>query len=185
MKQPPATNKEINELIASLTKDPDASNDIALGTDIIEMERAKNGGYPRNMYHQSLQPVIVTNRSQESAVSARGYVRNYIHQEFPRMLHRRNPDVKFKASDYVESRTVIDDNAMAALMKSRTPEGCSEWGWTAADLPEIVVDSKEAQSLMIAKLQGQLEELRKNQEAQNEAPKRGPGRPPKQTEEES
>jgi len=158
----------------------------------IAVMRGRNNGYPKNLYHESFEPRIAINEDQEDMLRAQGYGDIYIRRNYPKMLFRRNMHPKFaakadpsmgspddtstfKGNEFVEERTVRDEKAEKALLAAKVPNGCSPWFEKLTDLPELDA-TEEDQSLLIARLQGQLAEAQRKQaepqETTNPAPPR-------------
>jgi hypothetical protein len=152
-------------ILRELANEPRNSSDPILGVNVQEMQRAKNGGYPRDLYHQTLQPVQVMNRSQEMAMAGMGYVRNYIHRHYPKFMYCRNMAKKFEASGFVEERLVHNEAQEHQLLNQK-------WRCSIGELEAPDAPPSEDPKITIARLQGQIESL------QGAEPRRGPGRPP-------
>jgi hypothetical protein len=155
-----AAQNEIAALIKRVRTDPRANNRPVLGVNQIETMRAQNGGYPRDLYHQHLAPVTVLSLDEEQAVSAKGYVRNYIHQAYPAMRYRRNYSAKFEAASFVETCTVSSKDEDAALGKQPVPANCGLWCANPNDLEPLPDAPAEDPNVTIARLEGQLAEAR-------------------------
>lgn len=139
--------------------DPGANNEVMLSVDIQVLNRAKNGGYPREMYHATMAPRLALNRIQESNLAEAGYRRNYILQSYPKWLHRRNLDPKMEPAGFMESRLVKTEAEHAALLKQRVPATCEQWVTDAAQLSELPEAQIEHPSVTIARLQGKIEAM--------------------------
>lgn len=161
----------VRDLLAQFY-DSRADNTLPLGIDMIEQMRGKNGGYPRFLYKDKEQPVQVTNKQQEEALSARGYVRNYRHQAYPATLCRRNAttvksrigDSKDfedlpKFPDFIETIVARDAVHEESLKAARVPKECSPWMNDVTALPDIEDGPSESPEETIARLRGQLEAL--------------------------
>ena len=153
--------KEINELLKTVRNTPDITNRPVLGVNLDKMERAKNGDYPLHLYHTRLESVMVFSREEEEAVSRHGYTRDYKHREFPCFVFRRHFAPKFEASEYIEERTVqnqemLDKVVKAPLSNAERLERCSPWVRTVAELPELERTTDEDPNVAIARLQEQL-----------------------------
>lgn len=141
--------------------DPAANNEVMLAVDIQALNRAKNGGYPREMYHATMAPRLALNRLQESNLAEAGYGRQYRMHSYPKWLHRRNLDPKMEAQDFMESRLVKTEAEHAALLKQRVPATCEQWVTNAAELSELPEAQIEHPSVTIARLQGELNATKK------------------------
>ena len=167
MNQQAATQSEVEQIIKDLINDPNTSTAIQLGVDILEMERGKNGGYPRDLYHPHLDPVRVTNRAQEQALAAKGYARNYVHKHYPKMLYRRSSDPRWTEFGGIESRTIKSETAEKSLISANP----GEWADNVVDLAPLAGVPTEDPKLAIARLEGQLAEARAAAAAQSKAEK--------------
>lgn len=151
--------QEIQETLRSL-QNPKVNNKPVLGVNVLEHQRARNGGYPLHMYHESLDPVAVLNEDQEQAMAERGYVRHYVRREYPKWKFRRNLDPKFQGDDYVEARLVRSREAEQDLLKHRGPQGCGPWVNSALDIEPLPDSMHEPAEVKIARLEGELQALR-------------------------
>lgn len=142
------------------------STDPVLMIDILEMQKARNKGFPKWMYHKELPAVQVTNREQQQAVSREfGFVEYYVPQAFPAYMYRRNMDRKFedadlnsgRCGDFVEARLVKSLAELEALEKERKPKtAVGEWFAAVTDLPPVEDGPSEDPKVTIARLQGEL-----------------------------
>jgi hypothetical protein len=167
----------VKDLLAQFF-DARANNATPLGVDMLEQMRGKNGGYPRFLYHSVHEPVQVTNKEQETALSQRGYVRDYRRHNYPRTLYRRNlntvktrildskefEDVP-KFPDFVETIVARTKEHEEEIANQRTPDKCSAWVDDMSLLPEIDSGPGESKDATIARLRGQLEALQSSGEA--------------------
>lgn len=167
-----ASEQEITRDILNQLNDNRATNELPLGIDQLDLMRGKNGGYPRDMYHGSHPPVRVTNKDQEAAMSARGYVRNYIKHAYPKTIFRRNnltikqrigetkeyEDVP-KFTDFVETRVVLSAEHEKASLAERAPRGCSAWMTEYAALPPISDETAGDKEAELQRLRGKVEAL--------------------------
>ena len=179
-----ASEQDITREILAQLNDNRATNELPLGVDQIDLMRGKNGGYPRDMYHATHQPVRVTNRDQEAAMAQRGYVRNYIKHSYPKMIFRRNGttikqrigdtkefDEVAKFPDFVETRTVFSAEHEKASLAERPPRLCSPWTTEYSQLPPIDDETARDKDAEIARLRGKLEA----HEGQTEQPRKRRG----------
>lgn len=164
--------ERVQKILTELQNTPGTTNDPVLAVNQLEMQRAKNNGYPRHMYHERLTPVSVNNRGQEEAMAREGYVRNYILHAYPKFLFRRNLDPKFDArrdpatnaqlsEAFVEERLVKTAEDEAALRKMHTPKGCGPWCARIPDIEPIPEGPDEDPQLEIERLKGQLAEAQR------------------------
>jgi hypothetical protein len=161
---------------------PAATNEPILMIDIMQQQQARNMGYPKWMYHETLEPQHVKNRDQERAIAAQGYKTAYIFKHFPTFVFRRNMEKKFEEpnhasgqpGDFIEQRLVQSAEHWEALQKERKPKTVvGDWCRELAELPPVAEGPKEDPAVTIARLQGELSAMKQDE------PRRGPGRPPK------
>lgn len=175
------SEQEITRDILAQLNDNRATNELPLGIDQLDLMRGKNGGYPRDMYHPVHQPVRVTNREQEAAMSQRGYVRQYIKHAYPKTLFRRNTTtIKQRIGDtkeyedvpkfegFVETRVVPTAEYEKASLAERAPRGCSPWVAEYAALPPISDETAGDKEAELQRLRGKVEAL----EGTTETPRR-------------
>jgi len=166
-----ATPEMVQKVLAGLQQ-PGINNSQVLGVHIINMQRAKNQGFPHDMYHENLEPVRVDNAEQELALSTQfGFVNHYIRQEWPQHWYRRNFSPKFEKQnmtnsvaddEFIESRLVRNADDLAKLKAQRVPKSCSAWVFRLSELPALPEQGAEDPSVTIARLQGQLDEAQRN-----------------------
>jgi hypothetical protein len=194
--QSQVSQAEIDRVLARLAvQGIGKSTKPVLGVHQLGMMKARNNGYPLDLYHSELDPRQALNESQEEMLVNQGYGRAYITHQYPKMMFRRNLTGRFRAEisgdgthdrpagtpdpavdEFVEARQVMDKGAEEKLLKERTPQNCSKWCASRLQvdeefpMPEAEID----QSNQIARLQGQIEELRRQEamaQAQQQPPK--------------
>jgi hypothetical protein len=172
------TMQEVQELIKRVRMDPRANNKPVLGVNIQALQTAKNGGYPRHMYHERLEAIQVLSSDEELAVATKGYVSHYIAHAYPKWKFRRNMDDKF-AGYYVavndgknqmfvpnpyganvEGVSVNDAAAEVALMKKKTPASAGPWFDKVTDIEALPDAPEENPEVTQARLEGQIAELK-------------------------
>ena len=142
-----ATMKDVYELLR-LPPDPTKDNEPILVINQMEQQRLQAGGYPLNLYHETLEPQTVTNRSQEQRLMSLGYQRHYIPHEYPKWFYRRNQAPQFGpqldlatkrliAEPWIESRLVTSRDKEDELKKERVPAGCGPWVGTPDDIEPL------------------------------------------------
>lgn len=167
----------------------EATNEPILMIDLIAQQKAANKGFPKWMYHAELAPVQVINSKQEVAIRAEGYSPNYIMQNFPAFMFRRNMEPKFEKADpvlgspgeFIEMRSVKTQEALDDLMRQRQPKTVIGTWCKYADLPEATAGPTEDPKITIARLQGRL--MAAGIEDTGEVAKNKGGRPRKAQEE--
>ena len=166
--------EQIDEALRNARMMPGITNKAVLGVNIQAIQTAKNGGYPKHMYHETGEPVVITNENEEQAMARLGYVTNYIRHAYPRMKFRRNMSPRFAVTedqiaqqlktggvlppDHVEQITVASEAQDRALTARPTPKGCGKWVDRLDDLEPLPDQDPEEAGLTIARLQGRLEE---------------------------
>lgn len=139
------------------------SNKPVLAINQAAMMKAQNGGFPKHLYHASLDPKVVLNEDQEMGLRELGYGDGYIRRDWPRFVFRRNMDPKFKADDFVESRQVANQASLDRLERERRPDtAVGKWCFEYCDVPAIAEKALEDPQVTIARLQGQLAEVEAN-----------------------
>jgi hypothetical protein len=185
---------EINRVLQRLQqKGVASSSKPTMMVNTIMVMKGRNGGYPKDLYHQHLDPIVAINEDQENYAIAQGYGPTYIDKRYPKMLLRRNMHPKFaakadpslgapddtstfKGNEYVEERIVANEKAEKILLAGKVPTGCSQWVEKLTDLPDPDAPDED-QSLLIARLEGQLAEAqRKQADAPQESAAAAPGR---------
>jgi hypothetical protein len=182
-----AEQDRVRSLLARFDN-PGANNAPVLGINIERMQIAKNGGYPKWLYHREFDAVQVKNMAQEQALADDGYYDGYRHKEWPRQAYRRNWKKEARAipgtrefeavpkfEDFIETRIVDFPAAFEELQSEALPHNCSPWVLNIKDLPNVPDADTEDPAVTIARLQGQLEAMQGADQ-----PRRGPGRPPKE-----
>lgn len=176
------------EDIAALLKahsNPKANNRPILASNMHKMQLAKNNGFPKDMYHASLAPVMIFNEDQERAIAEKGYVPYYIPHTHPRTLYRRNMHPKFFKSqtelkriqtltaeaqkiemttvnpdDYIEERIVASAEIEANVRKEKVTANQSAWFDTPTKIEPFPDAPSEPPGETIARLQGELNALK-------------------------
>jgi hypothetical protein len=171
------TMQEVQELIKRVRMDPKANNKPVLAVNVQALQTAKNGGYPKHMYHERLDSIVAMNEDEERALNTKGYVTHYIARQYPKWKYRRNMDARFfdqpepqsngsvkmvpnPFGDYVEAVEVKDEHAEAALLKRHAPGKAGKWFDKVTDLEPLPDDLEESPEVTKARLEGQLAELR-------------------------
>jgi len=171
---------QVAETLKRIRTDPRANNKPVLGVNVDMMNRAKNGGYPKHMYHEREDAVVVMNEDEEQGVSRLGYVAHYIRRTFPKVLFRRNMNERYGVSEaeekrarelgsfvsrepFVEEMTVRNAQEEEVALKRPAGKGCGKWVELITDLEPLPQDNSEDAALEIARLKGRLEEAEKRQ----------------------
>lgn len=167
----PATMKDVDAILSKI-RPPSTGNPPVMALNLKRMVEATKGGYPKHLYHEALDPVIVLREDQHHELAMLGYVENYIPRQYPRTLYRRNPDLKFEPKfdpatkvllfePFVEARLVRDENHEKAVRKDRVPPGCGPWVLRVEEIEPLPDGSGEDPAVTIARLEGQIEEARR------------------------
>lgn len=171
---------QVTETLKRVRMDPRANNKPVLGVNVDMLNRAKNGGYPKHMYHENGEPVVALNEDEEQALSRLGYGPYYIKRAFPKIIYRRNMSPRFAITEaeekratelghrvsrepFVEEMTVTSAEEEAELLKKPAARGCSKWVAKITELEPMPEDNAQDSALEIARLKGRLEEAEKGQ----------------------
>ncbi len=168
------TQQEIDRVLSRLQqKGIGTSTKPVLWVNQSEMMRARNNGYPKHMHHATLASRQAVNEDQESMLISQGYGPTYIAQAYPKYLYRRNMSDKFGPkfsptgqedvtfNPYVEERLVKDSREESKIMTQKSPSGCSQWVSVIGLLDPLPDAAEEDAANSIARLEGQIEELRR------------------------
>ncbi len=175
-----AAQEEIDRVLAKLQqKGVGTSTKPVLQVNIDAMMRAKNNGYPKHLYHATLEARIVVNDDQEAMMVAQGYGPGYKLQHYPKFMFRRNHDDKFNPdltavtraerdamNPFVESREVRNNSEENGLLRAKVQNGCSKWVSSFAELPDEdapEVDATAENASKMARLEGELAEMRRQE----------------------
>jgi len=173
------SREDVQRIINSL-KPPRSGNARVLVIDQAPIMRARNGGFPKFMYHATLPPVYVLREDQEEELSKLGYGMNYIHQPYPKALFRRNMDERYAERPdpttgvapnppYVETITANDaahEERIRKIAKPKrsAPEGgilfVGEWVAKYDEIDPLPETPTEAPEVTIARLEGELVAVR-------------------------
>jgi hypothetical protein len=162
----------MEQVKAILTKrDPRMKNPEVLAINAVRMMRAKNNGYPKELYHASLDPVLCDTVEQEIELQRLGYQPSYIFREFPKMMYRRNFGDRYSKTEFVEEKVVKSREEEAALKGIKEAPGTSHWKHAIADLPPLP-DQMEQEDLnaQIERLRGALEEAQRVADKKSKQP---------------
>ncbi len=158
-------------------QDAKATNEPVLMVNLEEQMSLARGGYPLWLYHATLKPQYVVNKTQATEMKAIGYGVNYIPQEFPKMLFRRNMDPRFDTpakqtehahfftrgglGDFIESRTFQTADEFGRAEKERLPKTViGGWVPKVSDLPPIPADDAMDKEARIQQLEGMIAGLK-------------------------
>jgi len=189
--------RDVQEIMTQL-RPPSNFNDPILAIDQYEAARILQGkGYPKHMHHASLPAVIALRKDQEAELRTLGYTEQYIPQQYPKMLMRRNYSPKFALKidpgtkeptniEYLEERVVPSQAVHERMMRERIPQGCGPWCERLDEVEPIPDGPVEDPNLTIARLQGEVAGLatvagRDTEDAApSPNPKKKKGRPKKE-----
>ncbi len=182
--QPQQSQEEVDRVLSRLQqKGVGTSTKPVLSVNQHEMMRGRNNGYPKDMHHAQMAPRQALNEDQESMLISQGYQSAYIHHTHPKWLFRRNMNPKFDPEQrgdltqearntmnpFVEDRLVKDAREESKLMTQKPPQGCSQWVGSLGLLDPLPDAPEEDPNNSIARLQGQIEELRRAAELKNQS----------------
>lgn len=172
---------ELAEKIKQIRLTPGADNKPVLAVNIEMLQRAKNGGYPKHLYHATMTPVVALSDKEEQVYFEHGYQANYSHRDFPKWLYRRNTDPRFALSaseidhqhkvggylrePFVEAVQVNTKEEETVLIKKAKPSTAGPWEDAITDLEALPDSPAEDHEVTIARLQGQLEEAQRQRAA--------------------
>jgi hypothetical protein len=178
--------RHVADIMREASNEPGADNAPILLHEQQQLIKLKNKGYPKHMYHATLDPVVVKNSKEEHAIISHGYVTTYIPHDYPKMLYRRNlKNFSLEPDDYVEHRTARDAAHETALRAERVKHGFTPWFYSLGELnakhplPDGPVDDP---AVTIAALQAELTGYKSginDSMSLDSDGKRGPGRPRK------
>jgi hypothetical protein len=143
----PATMKDVEGILRDLSKG-ERGNPPVLALNNRNLMKARNNGYPMEMYHETLEPALVINEAQQEKLGQMGYVTHYIPRAYPKGLFRRNMDPKFalkpdpatkepQGEPFVEHRVAKSKAHHEALLKERVPKGCGPWVERITDIEPL------------------------------------------------
>lgn len=177
------TNQDVKELLTRIRQDPKTSNPRVLGINQLSQMKAKNGGYPQDMHHDTMEPVQVHSEKEEMALAQIGFRREYKHRDYPKFMFRRNAHPKYQKSeeekkrinsltmeaqriematvnedDYIEAREIRTEAEEKKLLaeKPNKAAGTSVWCRSTTEIPPFAEPDGEDPQVTIARLQGQL-----------------------------
>lgn len=141
------TNAEVQSILTKL-RDPRGFNKPVLMVNILAAMQGRNGGYPLNLYHPTLDAQQVFDDAQEESLTRLGYTRNYVHRHYPKALYRRNytqagTGYKFQDSEFIESITVKSQLEEDQKRSQPTPRMCSDWAYHPDELPQVPTEEDE------------------------------------------
>jgi hypothetical protein len=133
----PASMKDVEDILRDLGKG-ERSNPPVLALNNRNLMKARNNGYPMEMYHETMEPVLALNERQTEKLMSMGFVTHYIPRHYPKVVFRHNPDPKFALRrdpatgepvnhEFVEERFVKTAAHHDALRNERVPKGCGPW----------------------------------------------------------
>lgn len=192
--------RDVQQVLHAL-REGNKENPDVLAIDGYNVMLALNKGFPKHMYHATLDPVVALDKQDERGLTELGYQAAYIPRDFPCYIHRRNFSPRFALAtdpitrmpqtdklEFIESRVVHSRAEYDRVMKEPKPPmpmgipAPGPWVKTVTDIPPIEADSEEDKVLAIARLEGQLIEARQAAapvEAKPAAEPKRRGRPPK------
>lgn len=159
IEQDQLTDHAVQDMILRIRQEPGTNPEPALAIEQHNKMRADHKGYPREMYHDRLQPLLVLSSKEENEVVKHGYVRDYIHRTHPKFKFRRNMNPLFEPAGFIEERIVKDEQAETALEKQRVPASCGPWMDRVDAIEPLPEPSMVDPDIEIATLRGKIEGL--------------------------
>lgn len=164
------SQREVDAFMAEIRTRPKKPAPLPLAIRQHRMMVEKNAGYPKHMFHASLDPRLALSEEEEEALRQMGYGDQYIPRTYPKFLHRRNMDAKFEPhfdpatgilqnEPFVETRLVRSPEEEKVLQLMKPKNGQSDWFDELALLPPIEDGPEEDPAITIANLQGQIAAL--------------------------
>lgn len=153
------TNEGVNELLRQIRSDPRKQNPRVLGINMLNQMRARQNGYPKDLYHQTLDPIMVFSEEEEAGMVQVGYQAQYTFRDYPKFIFRRNMEEKWAPDGYVEARCVKGVAAENDARKEKQRHGVGPWYVNPAEIEPLPDAPIEDPALVIANLRGQLEAM--------------------------
>lgn len=173
--------REVDAFLQEARTAPKTKSPRILGINMLAMMKAKNDGYPKDMYHASHEMRQALKEEEEIALATIGYQLQYIPRAYPKAMFRRNMAPKFEPqfdpatgiptnNPFVEERTARTEQDEKTLRAMKPGKGQSAWFERFTDLPEIEDGPSEDPAVTIARQAGELEALRAQAAGINAAP---------------
>ena len=177
------TDRDVQDLLTKIRQDPRTSNPRILAIDQINMMKARSAGYPKDMHHETMNPVQVHSEKEEMALAQMGFRLEYKHRDYPKFLFRRNAHPKFHKSaqekkrietltpdaqriemattnenDYIEELVVnsADQEKQVMAQKPNKAAGTGPWVRSIPEIAPFEEPAGEDPAVTIARLQGEL-----------------------------
>ncbi len=185
------TNQDVAGLLAQIRKDPRTTNPRVLSINMLAQMKAKNGGYPLDMYHPILDAVRVNNEDEELKITEAGFTREYVAKAFPKFMYRRNLHPKFAKSaqemerialmtaeaqkieratinegDFIETRVIKDAAEEKKLLAEPATKIVTKWVSRITNVEPMKQGPEEDPEVTIARLRGEISGLEKNRKGQ-------------------
>ena len=185
------TDRDVQDLLSKIRQDPRTSNPRVLAIDQVNLMKARNAGYPKDMHHEILSPVQVHSEKEEMAMAQEGFRLEYKHRDYPKFLFRRNQHPKFHKSgeerkrietmtpdaqriematvnenDYIEEKIVrsAEEEKRTLAEKPNKAAGTGPWVRLVTDIAPFE-EGGEDTAITIARLEGELTALREKKSA--------------------
>lgn len=176
------SQREADNFLQEARTAPKTKSPRILGVNMLSMMKAKNDGYPKDMYHPTLDMRQALKEEEEVALGQMGYQLQYIPKNYPKAMFRRNMDARFEPqfdlatrapinTPFVEERVVRSEQDEKALRAMKVTKGASEWFDRITDLPAIEAEPDEDPAVTIANLRGQLTGIQAQAPAKQQASK--------------
>jgi hypothetical protein len=146
----PPSMKDVEAILRDLGKG-ERGNPPVLALNNRNLMKARNNGYPMEMYHETNEPVFALTEQQTEKLMAMGYVTHYIPRHYPKAIFRRNLDPKFALRrdqatneplnhEFVEERFVRNEKQHWELKKEKVPKGCGPWVEKLTDVEKLAAE---------------------------------------------
>jgi hypothetical protein len=138
----------------------------------VAMMKAKNNGFPRDLYHETLEMRQALSEEDQVALLQAGYHLEYVPQHYPKWIHRRNMADKFAEiqdsscptilnNAFVESRMVKTEDEEKRLRAQKPPAGAGPWCNAVGDIDPLPETEYVDPAQKIAQLEGALAEAQR------------------------
>ena len=163
--------------VLSALREGSTENPDVLAIESYNIMLALGKGFPKHMYHQTLDPVVAADKQDEDGLKELGYQDRYIPRDWPKMMFRRNwhprhsivfnqHGIQQDASqlEFIETRIVKDEHEYKKMLREPKPampigvQAPGPWVDKVTDIPPIEAETEEDKMLQKARLQAQLEE---------------------------
>jgi hypothetical protein len=167
---------EVDHFIEENRQNASRENSPVLSIDLHHMMTAKRGGFPKHMYHPTLEMRMALSRKDEVALRSVGYGDKYIMREYPCAIFRRNLSPRFEerfdpgtgvslGEPFVEQALCKTEADWLKLSKRPTPKDCGPWVKSTGEIEPLPDAGDVDPQAVIQRLEGQLAEARRQADA--------------------